>query len=83
VVSSETKSVVLLVWAVRNGSDFSAESLCPEESEVSTIFMSGRYAMRTNEDNLQSTNTDDGNVLAWSAAKTDKRRVHSDTYCTS
>ena len=40
VVGSEAKSVVLLVGAVGDGSDFSTESLCPQKSEVSTICVS-------------------------------------------
>ena len=38
VVGTETKSVLLLVGAVGNSSDFSTKSLGPEKSEVSTVF---------------------------------------------
>ena len=45
VVGSEAKSVLLLVRAVGDGGNLSTESLGPEKSEMSTIFMSG-YVMQ-------------------------------------
>lgn len=73
VVSTKSESIILLVRRVRNGVDLSTESISPEKGKVTTGEMLAIvYKVCCQIIYLQSTNTDDTDLLARTAAKTHK-----------
>jgi len=73
VVSTKSESIILLARRVRNGVDLSTKSISPKEGKVTTgekldiVYKSCWQCIY-----LQSTNTDDTDLLARTTAKTHK-----------